>query len=338
MRFNIIQKIKFEKRVTISLNPESKQTDNKINVEYEMKNNMIGRKFLMIAGTLAFLASVAYAGDLRILKEKSFQMKDWENIFVDASGASINVESWEKQEVYVKIYGNERAEQKLKYDIYQDGPVVKVIIKRKSSFFNWSWGNISVRVVAKVPKNFNPHLETSGGDIEVKNVTGGFKFDTSGGDIAGLNLNGKLHAETSGGDIHLENHKGFMNVSTSGGDIECKNVIGDLKAETSGGDIDIDVKDGRIECETSGGDIRILYSGENKGIEGSTSGGTIRAKLPGDFKANAHLETSGGDIENNFTNTRASKVKRSELIAEYNGGGPVLHLETSGGDIIVDQK
>jgi hypothetical protein len=300
--------------------------------------NLIGRKFLMLVGTLAFLASVTYAGDQRLLLEKSFQMKDWENLYVNASGADVKVESWDKQEVYVKIYGNERAQEKLKYEIYQDGEVVKVIIKRKGSFFNWSWGNISVHVEAKVPQKFNTNLETSGGDINVKNITGGFRFETSGGDISALNLNGKLNAETSGGDIKLDNHKGYMNVSTSGGDIECRNVVGDLKAETSGGDINVDLKDGRLECETSGGDIRILYAGVNKGMDGSTSGGTIRAKLPADFKANAHLETSGGEIENNFSNTRASKIKRSELIAEYNGGGPVLHLETSGGDIIVDQK
>ena len=302
------------------------------------KRNFITQKVLMLIGTLAFFASFTYADDKKLLLEKSYQMKDWENLYVSASGADIKVDSWDKQEVYVKIFGNHRAEEKLKYEIYQDGPVVKVIIKRKGSFFNWSWGNRSVYVEAKVPKKFNTNLETSGGDIEVKNITGGFKFDTSGGDISALNLNGKLHAETSGGDIKLDTHYGYMDVSTSGGDIDCKNVSGDLKAETSGGDINVELKDGKINCETSGGGIRILYTGVNKGIDASTSGGTIRAKLPSDFNANVHLETSGGEIENNFTNTRASKVKRSELIAEYNSGGPTLHLETSGGDIIVDQK
>lgn len=301
------------------------------------KQLVINSKVFMLIGTILLLTSVVFASDQKILIEKSIQMRDWEKIYVNASGADVKVESWDKQEVYVKIFGNRQAEEKINYDIYQDGPVVKVIIKKRSSFFNFSWGGISVRVEAKVPKNFNAHIETSGGDITAKNITGGFRFDTSGGDINALSLNGRLNAETSGGDIKIDNHKGTMNVSTSGGDIICKNVEGDVKCETSGGDIELDVKDGRIECKTSGGDIRISYSGANKGIKGETSGGTIRAKLPSDFKANVHLKTSGGNIQNNINNTRSSKIKRSELIAEYNGGGATFSLHTSGGNIIVDQ-
>lgn len=299
---------------------------------------LFSKRALMLLGTLAFLSSFAYAEDLKVLKEKTFQMKDYQNFFVDASGADVKVVSWDKQEVYVKISGNDKAASKLKYDVFQDGDVVRVIIKRKSSFWNWFGSNIRIKVDAFVPAKYNAHVETSGGDIYVKGITGGFRFDTSGGDITLVKLNGKVNAETSGGDIQLTEHYGNMLLSTSGGDIVCKGVVGDVKAETSGGDIQIQQKDGRLFAETSGGDIVIEYSGVNKGIEAETSGGDISAKLPADFKANVHLETTGGSIDSNFSNSKSTKVKRSELIAEFNGGGPVLRLETSGGDVTVDQK
>jgi hypothetical protein len=60
--------------------------------------------------------------------------------------------------------------------------------------------------------------------------------------------------------------------------------------------------------------------------------------VPSNLKAKVHLETSGGQISNNFGNSKSERVKRSEVDAVYNEGGPVLRLETSGGDIIVDQK
>lgn len=299
---------------------------------------LFSKRALMLLGTLAFLSSFAYAEDLKVLKEKTFQMKDYQNFFVDASGADVKVASWDKQEVYVKISGNDKAASKLKYDIFQDGDVVRVIIKRKDSFWNWFGSNIRIKVDAFVPAKYNAHVETSGGDIYVNGITGGFKFDTSGGDITLVKLNGKVNAETSGGDIQLTEHYGKMMLSTSGGDIVCKAVVGDVKAETSGGDIQVQQKDGRLFAETSGGDIVIEYTGVNKGIEAETSGGDISAKLPADFKAKVHLETTGGGIDCNFSNSKTSKVKRSELIAEFNGGGPVLRLETSGGDITVDQK
>jgi len=64
----------------------------------------------------------------------------------------------------------------------------------------------------------------------------------------------------------------------------------------------------------------------------------VHVKLPANFKAKAHLETSGGEITNNFSNAKAMRVSRGKVDAEFNGGGEILKLETTGGDIIVDQK
>jgi hypothetical protein len=308
-----------------------------------MKNERLtGRyhlKFLLILIITLVGASISLADSMKLIREKSFQVKDWQNLYTKASGADVKVESWDKQEVYVKIFANHRAEEKMRFDIYQDGDVVKVIAEKKgNSFWNLWGGGISVRIEAFVPRNFNAHLESSGGDLSVANLTGGFKLYTSGGDVNTNNTDGKLHAETSGGDIKLNSHKGEMDISTSGGDIICHNVKGDVKGETSGGDIHIEVTDGKIDVSTSGGDIGIDYSGANQGIEASTSGGSITAKLPSDFKAKAHLETSGGDIDNNFSNSKSTHVKRSRVDAEFNGGGPTLNLETSGGDVEVNQK
>jgi hypothetical protein len=295
-------------------------------------------KFLLILIITLMAASISLADSLKLIKEKSFQVKDWQNLYTKASGADVKVESWDKQEVYVKIFANRRAEEKMKFDIFQDGDVVKVIAEKKGSFWNFWGGNMSVRIEAFVPKNFNAHLESSGGDLSVSNLTGGFKLYTSGGDINTNNTNGKFHAETSGGDVKLNTHKGEMDLSTSGGDIICRNVKGDLKAETSGGDIEIEVTDGKIDVSTSGGNITINYTGANQGIEASTSGGSVKAKLPADLKAKAHLETSGGEIDNNFSNAKSMHVTHSRVDAEFNGGGPTLNLETSGGDVQVDQK
>ncbi len=302
------------------------------------KSQLITKKTFLLLGTLVFLSTFVYGDDLKIVKEKTFQTKDYQNLSVEVSGANVKIQNWDKQEVYVKIFGNEKAATKLKYNVFQDGDIVRVIIKKKDSFWNWFGSNIKVRVEAFVPAKFNASVTTSGGDITVSGITGGFSFETSGGDINLKNLNGKVKAETSGGDIQLTEHKGNMFLSTSGGDITCKNVIGDVKAETSGGDIEVDQNDGRLFAETSGGDISILYNGENKGIDASTSGGDITAKFPASFKARVRLETSGGSVKSNFDNAKNIKVKRSELDAEYNGGGPLVKLETSGGDITVYQK
>ena len=305
---------------------------------YRSIDHSIIKKFLLVFILLILGVSLSSAEELKLLREKSFSAKDWDNVYVNASGADVRIDSWDKQETYVKIFGNRRAAEKLELSIEQDGNTVRVLAKKKGSFFNWFGSNISVKIEIKVPKNQNTHVETSGGDINIANINGVYKLDTSGGDIKLNNTNGKLKAETSGGDINLFTHKGDMILSTSGGDIVCKGTNGDLKAETSGGDIELNTADGRISAETSGGDITIDYSGVNKGIEAETSGGDIHVKLPADLKAKVHLETTGGDITNNFDNAKTRRVTRSEMDAEFNGGGEMLKLETSGGDVVVNQK
>jgi len=299
-------------------------------------------KLIRRANLLLFLigltSSISLADNLRLIREKSFQVKDWQNVYVNASGADVKVESWDKEEVYVKIFANRNAEEKMRFDIYQEGDVVKVIAKKRGSFFSWFGNSFNVRIEIMTPKNFNTHVETSGGDIRVSNLTGGFKLDTSGGDISLINTEGKVNAETSGGNITLNRQKGSMNLSTSGGDIICAEAEGDLYAETSGGDIKIDLNEGKLHAETSGGDITIIYSGVNRGITAETSGGDIKVKLPSDFKAKVHLETSGGGIHNNFSNSRSERVRRGEVDAMFNGGGEILRLETSGGEVRVEQK
>lgn len=300
--------------------------------------NHAGSVKLFVLLLLTVLNSSVIGGeDLRLLKEKNFSVKDWQNLYVKAGGADVKVESWNKLEANIKIYGNRRAADKMEFEIYQDGDVVKIIARRRGSFFNFSFGGFDVRIEVKVPKNFNAHLESSGGDISVANLNGGFKLKTSGGDVFLSDTNGKLLSETSGGDITLTNHKGSMELSTSGGDIVCKKVEGDMNASTSGGEINAIITNGKIEAKTSGGDIDIDYSGTNKGIYASTSGGDIRIKLPSDFKANARFE-SHGEIENNFQSSKSLKVRRGFSSAELNGGGEDLHLQNNGGDITVDQK
>ena len=300
-------------------------------------NRAASAKLFAVLLFIVFSSSIVFGEDLRLLKEQNFSVKDWQNLYVKASGADVKVNSWDKSEVNIKIYGNKRAASKMEFEVYQDGDVVRVIAKRKGSFLNFSFGSFEVRIEAMVPKNFNTNMESSGGDISVANLNGGFKLKTSGGDVSLSNTNGKLSAETSGGDITLASHKGKMDLSTSGGDIQCKKVEGNLDASTSGGEINAIICDGKIDARTSGGDIDIDYSGTNKGIHASTSGGDVHVKLPADFKAKAQFE-SHGDIDNNFQNSRSLQVKRGFSSAELNGGGEDLRLESTGGDITVNQK
>lgn len=308
----------------------------KAGYEYQTKKKLFIILFIFLIGSL-FVTDLL-ADNLKLIKEKSFTVRSGETLYIDASGADIKVESWNKDEVYVKILGNRKAEQKMEFTIERIGDGVEVIAKREGSwFFNWG-GGYSVRIEVMVPLNYNNNVETSGGDIHIQHVNGKFKLDTSGGDVNLKSTNGELSINTSGGDITLTDHNGDSKVSTSGGDIRVDKLSGGLNASTSGGDIYIDSADGKIYSKTSGGDIDIRYSGNNKGIYASTSGGDITLFVPSSFKATVDFETSGGSIDCNFSNYKATKVTRSRLRGEFNGGGESVICKTTGGDIDINNK
>jgi len=259
------------------------------------KNSII--LLLIIIIPIGYLSASSKHDDKKVIKEKSFQISEGKKINVTCDGGDIIFTPWEKSEVFVKIIGNDNAAEKYDYIFESNSDEITVKAERKSG---WSWfSNISLKIEVKVPARFNIYSNTSGGDIKVAGVHGGIYLETSGGDIWGDRFEGSFYASTSGGDINLF----------------CSNS--------------------KIDASTSGGDITVEYSGTNQGIELSTSGGDIEVKVPVDFDAKAHLETSGGDVDCNLTLNDVERLSETEIICNINKGGKPLTASTSGGDVSV---
>lgn len=270
-----------------------------------MKNHLFRFVFIttLLFASVSILASVPnfkYDG-LKLIKEKTFSTVEGKTVFVKVSGGDILLSSWDKNEVYVKILGNENAEEKLEFELNSTDDGVEIISKKKSLLSSWFSG-ISFKVEIKVPSKYNSDINTSGGDISYNGITGIAELNTSGGDVEGKDFKGRLGISTSGGDINLY-----------GADTE-------------------------IDANTSGGDISLDYRGTNKGIQLSTSGGDITVKLPENFSASMELSTSGGDVSCSHTMSNVTRMSHSKLIADLNGGGKKLEASTSGGDVEVLSK
>lgn len=279
-----------------------------------------------------------YNSDLETIHEKTFSIQPGKDLKVETSSGDVQVTSWDKPQVYIKVLGNEKAKEKVDFKFNNDENEVSVIAKREGSFFNWFSSGIKIRFEIKVPSEFNSRISTSGGDIMLGDIRGNNWLRTSGGDVWVKNTDGVLKISTSGGEINLNSNSGELNVSTSGGDIKARDFKGDISASTSGGDIYLKGSDSKIYAETSGGDITLDYTGENKGINLETSGGDIQIKLPADFNASASMHTSGGDIECDLTANNAKKISSSRFEADLNNGGARLSARTSGGDITVRKQ
>lgn len=157
--------------------------------------------------------------------------------------------------------------------------------------------------------------ETGGGSIEVGTIGGEIGLRTGGGSIEVHQANGRVVAVTGGGSVEIRSATQGASIETGGGSIELKQCNGKAKVSTGGGSIDLGNIDGPVDIETGGGSIHLTSA---KGhVQAQTGGGGI--ELYGVPSANA--QTGAGGITVKLVNTGG---ERHDSL-----------LETAAGDITV---
>lgn len=273
--------------------------------------------FVVILFSTSLLASSQQAR----VQTKTLSVSAGGTLRLSTEGGDVNISTWDRPQVVVEAKGIEDSSE---LSIKQSGNRVEVNFHPR-----WNWHH-QITFNLQIPKQFNLEIETSGGDIDLKdNLDGTAQFRSSGGDIESRDVSGRAVFKTSGGDISSGRLGPDSEIRTAGGDISLASTDGSLDAETAGGDIHIGDVGGQLSVSTAGGDIRV---GDVTGaVNASTAGGDIDL---GQVSASVSARTAGGDIK--------LKSARGTVEAKTSGGdidsGPItgsLVARTSGGDIDV---
>ena len=297
---------------------------------------MIIYKFCMITALfLAFSTNSIKADNARLLFEKTIPTVEGKELLTSLIAGSITVTTWANNEVNVKVYGNDEAEEKLLFTAEATTGGVKVEGKQKNS---GRLKNLSIKVEIIVPQNYNVKLNSAGGSFSINGVNGKIDASSSGGSITIENTVGDLEGYTAGGNISVENSKGNIKASTSGGKISINGFSGNVDASTAGGDINMTGENGNIDASTAGGNIKLDYRGNNLGVDLSTLGGNITALLPPDFNADADIGTLAGKITCDFAKVENKNKVASYIRAKFNSGGETFKCTTSAGNIVITKK
>lgn len=330
---------------------------------------------------VAFLLSVTLHAqsntDYAPYLTKSLSNDNIKDVYARTSGGGISVSGVNageaRIEVFVESNNNKnslskdeikrRLDEDYKLDVSVEGGKLNAIAEGRKSNMDWRRGlSISFRIF--VPQNVSTDLSTSGGGIELTNLSGTQNFSTSGGGLRLSKLSGKIHGRTSGGRITISDSKDDIDLVTSGGGIDAENCKGNLDLNTSGGTINLTSLEGNIEAETSGGTIRgrgikgDLYAHTSGGrvavyemagsIDASTSGGSmdveisevgkhvtvsnsggnITLKMPGNKGLNLRLR--GDKIKTASLNNFSGEQDENTVNGKVNGGGIPVNVTTSG--------
>ena len=268
--------------------------------------------------------------------EKTFSVKSGGNLLLDTDVGDVDVQTWDKEEVLVKvdIEGSDRRSDKFDVKFSEGTDRISIIGKTNdNSFFKWDVGDLNVSYHITVPKKFSIKANTSGGNMTLRDLEGDVRFETSGGNLSIEGVDGSVDINTSGGNIDAKNIKGSLKGVTSGGNVNADNITGDINVETSGGEIELSPVEGSVHAETSGGGVTLKLTGENKGIDVHSSGGDINIFVSDSISANLEASTSGGKVRCELPITVKGDMSDEELRGQINGGGNIIRAETSGGDV-----
>jgi len=294
---------------------------------------------LIVAVAMGLLITVALSAQEQLRKEGRYYVGEVTQSFTVQPGGKlvmrdiqgdVRVEVWAKNEVFVHeikrmdVFTEAEARTALKETkagYVQRGNTIEI----SGEPFGRGWIQSTFEV--KVPKIFDVHIDTRGGDLTLSGLGGATDVSTAGGDIQMDTIDGVVVASTSGGDISVRNSSKTVTLQTAGGDIELEDIGGPVEASTSGGDIRVQNSRGRAVVRTSGGSIVLNRIGGE--VQAITSGGDISVE---DAKGPVEVKTSGGDIDlRNIQGPLTAKTSGGDIQA--NGVHVGITVMTSGGDI-----
>lgn len=292
-------------------------------------------KTLTTVITVGLLALTPLAASAKIERtiEKSFTVQPGSNLRVSTQGGHIALKAGGGNTVTITARQTIRAKsdseadqllEKLDLSLTQSGNEIVATARyepRKSGWSFGGWPPVRVDFEITVPAALNADLRTSGGHIEVGDLTGNITARTSGGHVELGRIVGEVNAATSGGRVTLEHATGPAELRTSGGHIRVGQLEHSLKARTSGGHV----------TAALAGPLR-------GGCVLSTSGGHVRVTVAPNAGFMLDAATSGGRVNATGLMIELSETKRSRLAGKVNGGGPLLKLRTSGGNINIAVK
>jgi DUF4097 and DUF4098 domain-containing protein YvlB len=299
---------------------------------------MFKLKFFLPMIALTFFASAisnAQGDDLKLLLEKSLPTQSGQKLTVDAFAGNVKITSWGKNEVAVKIYGNSKAEDNLRFEVTPDASGIKVDASKKTS--DKHLNNISLKLEISAPFDYSVKVSTGGGNVTLTDQNGSVEISTMGGNVSLGKIKGDIDISTAGGNISVDENTGKLKLSTAGGNITAKNFSGNVDVSTAGGNLKLTGSGGKVSGSTAGGNIKLDYSGKNYGIDLSTMAGQITLDLPADFDADADLTTMVGKIKNDFDNSTGAKGNVN-MKGKINNGGEPLKCSTMAGDIRLSKK
>jgi len=199
----------------------------------------------------------------------------------------IDVETIDGEESTIVVEGTERLVELT--EVRLDGNRLVVELRGKKPFGitisigDFSFGNSTLRVRARVPHSSRTLFATASADIKVRGRVGDLDAKTASGDVV---VQGEIEREaavkTVSGDVRLERVGGDLRVQTVSGDAHATRVGGSVETKTVSGDVRVEsVREGSLTAQSVSGDIEVgVEAGTKLDVDAGSVSGDLTSEIP----------------------------------------------------------
>lgn len=328
-------------------------------------------RLLNLVVSALVMCNFAYAGtreEITKTEERTFDFAAGGRIQVIGAAGFIHVESWDKNEVYLRYTkrawdSSRRSAEKRLEDLQieisdQPGQLsirqVPGFEENDFHFFDlfdpdrWSHSRHASRIdfELKVPRQCQLLLETDEGDITVRQIEGELQIDSDEGNIVLENIaRGEVTAETDEGEIdcrqlQLDDYR--LQLASDEGTIRASDVTArSLWAETDEGDmVLLRVSAGGGKLNSDEGDIELEAVRFDEGTWSIiTDEGDVELFLPANADTEIALESDDGSLRSDFSLERISHDDNMERrIGRLGEGRARLEVYTDEGNISLRRR
>lgn len=264
----------------------------------------------LAASAVLLIASACGAAPPEV-QEDTFTVAGPAEIVVNSENGSIKIKAGSDSEVHV--LAEIRDAERVRYALSQENDriTVDVRINRQRP---GPGENPGADITITTPARTDVELRTSNGRIEVQGIEGSGYLQTSNGNIVLKDVKGAFEGVTSNGPTNADGLEGTAVLRSSNGGANLRNTKGEVDVETTNGPISFTgelTPGGGNRLVTTNGDVDITLQGTPSiDLDAATTNGEVISELPvtatstgahlvgtiGDGEAEFYIRTSNGDV------------------------------------------
>lgn len=267
-------------------------------------------------------------------EEKRFAVNGQAELSLHTFDGSIQLKSWDKNEVLVEIERrgpDEQTAEALAVNASQDGNRIVVDAPaprdRRDGIHIGSWTSPSVSLIVTAPRKVTVDARSGDGSITADDLAGTVGLSSGDGSIRARRIEGSLRARTGDGSISVTDAAGRVEADSGDGSVELTGRFDALDVRTGDGSVRLDVLDGSA--------LKTDWSV-------NTGDGSITVRLPLTLDADLDAHTGDGGVHADGLPVAAerqtdNRENRDSLQAQIGKGGRTLRLRSGDGSINISR-